>query len=157
MFNISLETLEIRKIDDPSESHERFALDDPNKSYGYFAQEMFNGGGFYDPRLEWDGGYSVYAAISDLAFIGAINLRTAPNPGREWGYISKVMVRAKHRNKGFGSALIKHAIHTATEADCPAIAIQPQDSNNERLYERLGFTYDTLRDPDRLKMFLDLG
>jgi GNAT superfamily N-acetyltransferase len=127
-------------------------VDNSSDSYGYFTQKMFCDAGFKPPR--WDGGYRVYAAISDIFFVGAMNIQLDPN--QDYAYLWQIMVRHKHRNKGIGSALLRFAIDEATQLGCPTLGVHPTNQDNGRLYRRHGFEPNRNLDPEGWRLFRDL-
>ncbi len=59
------------------------------------------------------------------------------------------MVDARHRSKGYGEVLIRHAVEEARKAGCYKVSLTSNKRRTEahRFYERLGFqrTHEAFR------------
>jgi N-acetylglutamate synthase-like GNAT family acetyltransferase len=67
-------------------------------------------------------------------------------------YLERLAVLPQHRNKGFGTALVRHIFQQAKNADALSleIGIMAQDSELQKWYEKLGFIPKTVRKYDHL-------
>jgi GNAT superfamily N-acetyltransferase len=77
-----------------------------------------------------------------------------PRPGRferRWGYVSAVNTTPDERNRGIGSALLRHVVEWAMEERLESLALGPSE-RSVRFYERAGF----VRSPDTMELQLDI-
>ncbi len=84
--------------------------------------------------------------------VGTVALSVFPNlshTGTPYAIIENVIVDAKHRSKGYGEALIRHAVEEARKAGCYKVSLTSNKRRTEahRFYERLGFqrTHEAFR------------
>ena len=76
--------------------------------------------------------------------IGMANVKEyarMPTPGRRggsWGYVGNVFVRADHRNRGVGDALMKELIAWSFERGYDHLRLAPSE-RSVPFYDRLGF------------------
>ena len=137
------------------ESLEFFRIEDPGSYDAKVTQGLFYN--YFGYPLEWSEGYHVFGATADRVRVGGINVLIDPNT-LDYAYIRQIFITEQHRNKGFGTAIIKFAVQLAAEAGLNTIAIQPTNNNNGRLYRRLNFARDSTRGPNsRYRLFLDLN
>jgi ribosomal protein S18 acetylase RimI-like enzyme len=84
--------------------------------------------------------------------VGTLVLVIVPNLSHKstpYAIIENVVVDARHRSKGYGEALIRHAVQEAREAGCYKVSLTSNKLRTEahRFYERLGFerTHEAFR------------
>jgi ribosomal protein S18 acetylase RimI-like enzyme len=84
--------------------------------------------------------------------VGTLVLVIVPNlshKGTPYGIIENVVVDGRHRSKGYGEALVRHAVQEAREAGCYKVSLTSNKRRTEahRFYERLGFerTHEAFR------------
>ncbi|MDK2988708.1 MAG: hypothetical protein PWR16_237 [Methanoculleus sp.] len=91
-----------------------------------------------DPRthlflLEYEG-----APVSTCVLHILPNLTRGARP---YGLVENVVTRREYRNRGFGTALLNHALESAWEEDCYKVMLLTgrNEQNVFRLYEKAGF------------------
>jgi ribosomal protein S18 acetylase RimI-like enzyme len=138
--------IHVETVTDRSDSHFRFATELFLSSIPQYGQ-----GG-----AQLDENHHLYVATRDCYFAGAANIYTAPDI--DHAYVWQLAVAPKHRNQGIGSALLRHVIEEAPLLGYQKIGISPTNTDNARLYRRLGFNYDLTRttDQERGRLFLDV-
>lgn len=97
-------------------------------------------------------GQHILVLVERKRIIGTVALSVIPNlshRGSPYAIIENVVVDAKHRSKGHGEALIRHAIAEARKAGCYKVVLTSNKRRTEahRFYERLGFqrTHEAFR------------
>lgn len=85
-----------------------------------------------------------YGGFLDGQLVVSCNLTLIPNLTRgcrPFGVIENVVTHAGFRQRGFGHAILQHALREAWEADCYKVMLQTgrMDERTFRFYERAGF------------------
>jgi GNAT superfamily N-acetyltransferase len=91
-----------------------------------------------NPRYKYFGGYVGEALVSSCTITVIPNLTRGCKP---YGLIENVVTHASHRNQGYGSALLKHALTHAWSAGCYKVMLLTgsKDEATFRFYESAGF------------------
>jgi len=89
-------------------------------------------------------GNELIVAVDGGEVIGCLQLTVVPGLSRlgmKRGQIEGVRVDRRHRGKGLGEAILRHAIARAREAGCGLVQLTTDKSRPDalRFYERLGF------------------
>jgi ribosomal protein S18 acetylase RimI-like enzyme len=97
-------------------------------------------------------GEHVYVLESRKQIIGSVALSIVPNlshQGSPYAIIENVIVDGRHRSKGYGEALIDHAVAEARKAGCYKVSLMSNKRRQDahRFYGRLGFqrTHEAFR------------
>ena len=90
----------------------------------------------------------VFVLETDGEIASSCYLNIIPNlsrGGRPYAVIENVITAAKHREKGFGSLLMKHALEYARLQDCYKVMLLTgrKEENVHRFYRSLGFDGDS--------------
>jgi GNAT superfamily N-acetyltransferase len=103
-------------------------------------------------RIDESPGEHIFVLESRKRIVGTVALSVIPNlshKGAPYGIIENVVVDERHRSKGYGEALIQHAINEARRAGCYKVSLTSNKRRTEahRFYERLGFqrTHEAFR------------
>jgi GNAT superfamily N-acetyltransferase len=91
-----------------------------------------------------DPAHALVVAVDGDDVVGTLQLSVLPGLSRRGalrGQIEAVRVRADHRGRGLGGAMIGWAVEEAQRRDCSLVQLTTDTSRTEahRLYERLGF------------------
>lgn len=78
------------------------------------------------------------------AVIGSVRV---VSDGARFGYVADVVVRADHRNRGVGTALLRAALGHPAVRDVDRVTLRTQDAM--ALYKGLGFTLEGVRSESR--------
>lgn len=105
--------------------------------------------------MERQGGNSPIVAVEDGAVVGCLQLTLIAGLSRlgmTRAQIEAVRVDRRHRSRGLGEALFRHAIDRARAEGCGLVQLTTDRSRGDaqRFYERLGF------EASHLGMKLDL-
>ncbi len=99
--------------------------------------------------LQQDSTFRVFVAEVEAVIAGVIAFDVQPlfHQARSIGTIMALIVRDSFRNRGIGSALIRHIEHVATEAGCIKIAVASgvHREDAHRFYRSLGYEENTRR------------
>lgn len=91
-----------------------------------------------DPRLFY------FVGELDGAIISSCTLSIIPNltrGGRPYGLIENVVTNAKHRNRGFGTAVLRRALQATWDANCYKVMLLTGSKEDSAFgfYEGAGF------------------
>jgi GNAT superfamily N-acetyltransferase len=116
--------------------HER---DDPPPSPAA-AEEVWSEA-LANPRIKYFGGFAMGALVSSCTLTVTPNLTRACRP---YGVIENVVTHALHRNQGWGTAILAHALRDAWRQNCYKVMLLTgrKDEATLRFYERAGFDRD---------------
>lgn len=91
-----------------------------------------------NPRIKYFGGFAAGALISSCTLTVIPNLTRACRP---YGVIENVVTHAAHRAKGWGTAVLGHALGEAWRQHCYKVMLLTgrKDEATLRFYERAGF------------------
>jgi GNAT superfamily N-acetyltransferase len=91
-----------------------------------------------DPRLHYFVGELDGKIISSCALTIIPNLTRGARP---YGLIENVVTHADYRNRGFGTAVVRHALKTAWDANCYKVMLLTgsKEDSTFRFYENAGF------------------
>ncbi len=91
-----------------------------------------------NPRYKYFGGFVGEALVSSCTIAVIPNLTRGCKP---YGLIENVVTHASHRNQGYGSALLAHALSHAWSAGCYKVMLLTgsKDEATFRFYESAGF------------------
>jgi GNAT superfamily N-acetyltransferase len=89
-------------------------------------------------------GLSVFLGVAAGEPVATVTLLIIPNltrAARPYGLIENVVTRESHRGKGYGRAVIRHAIDVAFNEDCYKVMLLTgrQRESVHRFYESCGF------------------
>jgi GNAT superfamily N-acetyltransferase len=100
-----------------------------------------------NPRYSYFGGYVGDALVSSCTLTVIPNLTRGCKP---YGVIENVVTHASHRNKGFGKAILAHALTHAWSSNCYKVMLLTgrKDGATFQFYESAGF------DPNEKQAFL---
>jgi GNAT superfamily N-acetyltransferase len=89
-------------------------------------------------------GQRLFVLVERKRIVGTVALSVIPNlshQGSPYAIIENMVVDANHRSKGYGQALIRHAVEEARLAGCYKVSLTSNKRRTEahRFYERLGF------------------
>lgn len=92
-------------------------------------------------------GMQIFIGFSDEEAASTVTLSVIPNLTRAsapYALIENVVTLSAHRKKGYGAALIAHAIETAWQAGCYKVMLLTGSKTPAtlRFYENCGFTQD---------------
>ncbi|EPE97886.1 GNAT family N-acetyltransferase [Rhizobium grahamii] len=92
-------------------------------------------------------GMTVLLGVAGQALASSVTLIIVPNltrNGASYALIENVVTAAGHRQRGYGKALIGHAIEAAWKAGCYKVMLLTgsKDPATLRFYENCGFTQD---------------
>jgi len=92
-------------------------------------------------------GMTVFIGLADEAIVSSVTLIVAPNltrNGASYALIENVVTAAAHRQRGYGRALIQHAVEAAWRAGCYKVMLLTgsKDPATLRFYENCGFSQD---------------
>ena len=95
--------------------------------------------------IEAQAGNSVILAVETGEVVGCLQFTAIPGLARlgmKRGQIEAVRIDRRHRGKGLGDALFRHAIELARWEGCGLVQLTTDKSRADahRFYERLGFT-----------------
>ncbi len=93
-----------------------------------------------------DPNHGLFVADKDGEIMGTFQLSFIPNMTYQGGWraqIEGVMVSAKHRNQGIGSAMMRWAIARARERGCHLVQLTSFNERTKahRFYSKLGFVF----------------
>jgi GNAT superfamily N-acetyltransferase len=113
--------------------HER---DDPPPSAA--AAEAVWSEALANRRIKYFGGFEADLLVSSCTLTTIPNLTRACRP---YGVIENVVTHAAHRGRGWGSAVLAHALAAAWRQDCYKVMLLTgrKDEATFRFYERAGF------------------
>lgn len=88
-------------------------------------------------------GLSVFVGVFDGRLVSTCTLVVVPNltrGGRPYGLLENVVTHPDHRRKGYGTALLKHALAIAWQHDCYKVLLQTGSKQDGTLkfYEAVG-------------------
>lgn len=91
--------------------------------------------------------YRYFGGFLDKQLISSCNLAIIPNLTRgcaPYGIIENVVTHSEHRNKGFGKAILSHALNTAWSSNCYKVMLLTgrKDPATLQFYESAGFSGD---------------
>ena len=91
-----------------------------------------------NPRIQYFGGWDGGQLISSCMPTIIPNLKRACRP---FGVIENVVTQSAHRGRGWGRALLRHALAHAWQARCYKVMLMTgrKDENTLRFYEQSGF------------------
>ena len=91
-----------------------------------------------NPRYSYFGGYANGALVSSCTLTVIPNLTRGCKP---YGVIENVVTHADHRNKGFGKAVLAHALSRAWSVGCYKVMLLTgrKDEATFRFYASAGF------------------
>lgn len=91
-----------------------------------------------NPRCRYFGGYEDEKLVSSCTIIVVPNLTRGCRP---YGLIENVVTHAEHRGKGWGKALLAHALQFAWKQGCYKVMLMTgrKDEATLRFYEAAGF------------------
>jgi GNAT superfamily N-acetyltransferase len=91
-----------------------------------------------NPRYKYFGGYVDSTLVSSCTIAVIPNLTRACRP---YGIIENVVTHAKHRNNGYGKALLAHALSHAWSVGCYKVMLLTgrKDQATFQFYESAGF------------------
>lgn len=91
-----------------------------------------------NPRCRYFGGYEGNKLVSSCTIIVVPNLTRACRP---YGLIENVVTHGEHRGKGWGKALLSHALLFAWKQGCYKVMLMTgrKDEATLRFYETAGF------------------
>lgn len=97
-----------------------------------------------NPHHRVFGGYIGEALVSSCALTIVPNLTRGCRP---YGIVENVVTHAAHRNRGFGKAILAHALAHAWAAGCYKVMLLTgrKDEATTRFYESAGFDGDEKR------------
>ncbi len=87
---------------------------------------------------------AVWLAELDGAAVGMVTMleyRRMPRPGRPdaaWGYVGNLFVRAEHRERRAGSALLRELVRTAEQRGYVRLLVRPS-ADARRVFATAGF------------------
>ena len=100
-------------------------------------------------QLRWDEiltmpGHTVFGVRLQGELIGSCILQTVPNltrGGRPYAVMENVVVRADHRRRGVGTAMVRRALDEAWKAGCYKVMLLSGANNQhtQHFYEDAGF------------------
>ena len=82
-----------------------------------------------------------WAGDEAVGMASMLEYRRMPRPGRpdsRWGYLSHMFVRAEHRDRGVGAALLRAVIAAADERGYARLVLSPSE-RALAFYRRAGF------------------
>lgn len=91
-----------------------------------------------NPRIMYFGGFASDSLVSSCTLTVIPNLTRACRP---YGVIENVVTHAAHRGKGWGKAVLAHALCEAWRQDCYKVMLLTgrRDESTLRFYQRAGF------------------
>jgi GNAT superfamily N-acetyltransferase len=91
-----------------------------------------------NPRIKYFGGFASGLLVSSCTLTVVPNLTRACRP---YGLIENVVTHAAHRRRGWGKAVLAHALATAWRQDCYKVMLLTgrKDAATLRFYEQAGF------------------
>lgn len=91
-----------------------------------------------NPRIKYFGGFSSGLLVASCTLTVIPNLTRACRP---YGVIENVVTHAAHRRRGWGRAVLVHALDDAWRQDCYKVMLLTgrKDEGTLRFYERAGF------------------
>ena len=112
-----------------------------------------------DPRIEESSGRDIlrsivespltdiFVLVADAAIVSTCTLVIVPNltrGGRPYAVIENVITSREYRRRGYGDAVMGHAIRAAKEAGCYKIMLLTGSANpgTHKFYKQLGFRDD---------------
>ncbi|MCS3741407.1 MULTISPECIES: GNAT family N-acetyltransferase [unclassified Rhizobium] len=92
-------------------------------------------------------GMTIFVGLASQTAASSVTLIIVPNltrSGASYAFIENVVTAADHRQRGYGRALINHAVETAWKAGCYKVMLLTgsKDHATLRFYENCGFTRD---------------
>ncbi len=92
-------------------------------------------------------GMTIFLGVVGQAAASSVTLVIVPNltrNGASYALIENVVTAARYRQRGYGRALIQHAIEAASKADCYKVMLLTgsKDPATLRFYENCGFAQD---------------
>lgn len=113
--------------------HER---DDPPPSAA--AAEAVWSEALANPRIKYFGGFSSGLLVSSCTLAMVPNLTRACRP---YGVVENVVTHVAHRRRGWGKAVLAHALDTAWRQNCYKVMLLTgrKDDATQRFYEQAGF------------------
>ena len=95
-------------------------------------------------QIRKDGNHKVFGVFSDDVLISSCVLCIIPNLTRgcrPYGVIENVVTRRDHRRRGFGKAVLQHALTHAWSRNCYKVILLTgrKDESTYRFYESAGF------------------
>lgn len=91
-----------------------------------------------NPRIKYFGGFATGALVSSCTLTVIPNLTRACRP---YGLIENVVTHAAHRGRGWGKAVLAHALDEAWRQHCYKVMLLTgrKDEGTLRFYEQAGF------------------
>ena len=91
-----------------------------------------------NPRIKYFGGFTAGVLVSSCTLTVIPNLTRACRP---YGVIENVVTHAAHRGKGWGKAVLAHALDAAWRQHCYKVMLLTgrRDEATLRFYEQAGF------------------
>jgi len=91
-----------------------------------------------NPRYQYLGGYSNNVLVSSCTITIIPNLTRRCKP---YGVIENVVTHAEYRNRGYGKALLAHALSHAWSVGCYKVMLQTgrKDQSTFQFYKSAGF------------------
>jgi len=91
-----------------------------------------------NPRIKYFGGFASGLLVSSCTLTVIPNLTRACRP---YGVIENVVTHAAHRGRGWGKAILEHALAAAWRQDCYKVMLLTgrREEATLRFYEKAGF------------------
>jgi GNAT superfamily N-acetyltransferase len=92
--------------------------------------------------------FQYFGGFVDADLVSSCTLSVIPNLTRgckPYGVIENVVTHSEHRQRGYGAAMLKHALAYAWSVECYKVMLMTgrKDESTLRLYESVGFDRDS--------------